>query len=355
MSGATLRPAGPDDAEAVSALLAACFPHNPKADPEVLGHQLWSNPWGPPSSWVAEAGGRLVGQYTVFPVPGVVGGRPVLLGKGADAAVAPSHRGQGLFVRLAREAFRGAGRLGLAYTLNHPNESSLRGFVQAGAVPVPGLDVLVRPLDPVWLGARLHLPGRAVAPLVHHWPGARRGPDGAGSGSGSGSGGVAVAETGAVPDGLDALWARVVPSYATGIERAAAWWRWRYVAPTGTGHRLWAARDERGALVGAAATCERAELGGRFVAVLELLAAEAGVGRALLAAVAAGHAGASGLVTVALRGTAPGRLAAAGGLRRLPRRLQHRPVRFCVVDNLHLGRDASGLGWTFCWGDLDHL
>src|SRR5207302_1847546 len=148
---------------------------------EILRWQYWDNPFAAPVSWVWQDGGRIVAHYCGMPVPILFAGRAAVGAVGVDAATAPSHRGQGLFERLARAGYDDGGR--------------------------------------------------------------------------------------------------------HGVRRDEAWWRWRYAERPGPPYRYFEVRDAD-RLQGAAAAVVREDFGGRFVFLLELLAADRWAARSVLAAVA---------------------------------------------------------------------
>lgn len=339
-----LRRAGREDTGVICALLAEVFPDNPKADPAVLAWQYWDNPYGPASSWVAEQDGEVLGHYATFPIPGRLAGRPALLAMGADAATRESARGRGLFTKLAVAAWDGAAADGCRAILTAPNPNSRPGAVKAGMTEVADLPVYVRPLDDAWLGERFRLP-RAAAALARRAAFRPRRP---------GLGGPIGEEVERPPQGLDALWARSAPRLPWTVDADDAWWRWRYSERPGAAYRYFAAR-RAGALVGAAATTTRDLYGARFVMVLDLVADDCAAAAAALAPIAEEPGGAVGAALVALPGSRSARLAEAAGFRRLPRRLEPRPLHFGVVGREPALPDPGLVPWSVSWSLLDHL
>jgi hypothetical protein len=293
---------------------------------------------------VWEDDGEIVSHYAGLPVPAIVAGEDTVAAVGVDAATAPSHRGRGLFESLARAVYEDCGSHGMAVTLCFPNDNSLRGFVKAGGHPVGRLETWVLPLDDAWVAARFHVPrvaARAARAIVFR--GRRRAVT------------ASVQETDQPPDDLDDLWADVRHHVAYGIARHGAWWRWRYAQRPGGDYRYFAVRAG-GRLRGAAAVVVRDAFGGRFACVLELVAVDGDAAAALTRTIAdAVTADAVGLACVALPATETAQLARAAGFRRLPRRLEPKPLHFGVADNCG-DRPNLALGpWSLAWGDLDHL
>lgn len=340
MSDPVLRPAGPDDDEAIAACIAQAFPHNPKASLEMLRWQYRQNPFGPTSSWVWEDGGTVVAHYSAFPMPARLRGRPGLLANAVDAAVAPSHQGRRLFTPLARALYDGCAELGMPVAICFAtNEIALRGVAKAGWQEIGRLRAMVCAFDDRWLAERFHLP-QPVAAL------ARRAAFRLGTGP-------AAVQTTAVPSGLDQLWARLGARVSWGVVRDEAWWQWRYADAPVDYRFLEVRRGDR--LVGAAVVRERERFGGRFAFLLELLADDTEAARALLRAVPAVTPRADGAVTLVVEDSIQHGIARAAGLRPLPRRLEPHPARFGTVDVTGAHPDAVEGLWHLGWGDLDHV
>jgi GNAT superfamily N-acetyltransferase len=358
-----LRRAGRDDTAAVCELLGEVFPDNPKADPAILTWQYWDNPYGATSSWVAEEDGVVLGHYAAFPIPGRLAGRPALLAMGADAATRPAARGRGLFTQLAGAVWQGAADEGCRVVLAAPNPNSRNGAVRAGMVEVADLPVYVKPLDDGWLAERFRLPrtaarvGRALAfPSRSRLTGlvdlaglgAVRGP-------GTSRAGAAVGqEVSLPPEGLEALWARTAAYTPWTVAADPGWWRWRYAERPRGRYRYFTAR-RAGALVGAAAATVRELYGGRFLLVLDLVADDGDAAAATLAPAVAEPRGAVGAALVAIPGSRLASLAAAAGFRRLPRRLEPRPLHFGVIPKDPALDGVSQQSWSVSWSLLDHL
>jgi GNAT superfamily N-acetyltransferase len=367
----TLRRATPADTTAIAALLAASYEDNPKADPDVLRWQYWANPFGAARSWVAERDGRLVSHWAAIPVPLRVEGRTVRAAKGVDIATLPAHRRQGLFARVAASLLDDCRDLDVLLT--HPNPASAAAVERAGAALIGRAAAHVRLVDAGFLARRAHVPvpiarlvGRLVAGGgVRGLGGGVRGLGGGVRGLGGVLGGVRGRDAGGAdavglahepPAALDGLWAAVGASQPTGIVRDAAWWDWRYARRPGSAYRyVTVTRD--GALAGAAVLTVRERYGGRFGLVCELLAVDERAARGLRrgAEDVARAERADGLAAVALPATPQARLLTSAGMRRVPRRLEPRPLRVMVATP---GTDAgplAALAWTMSWGDLDHL
>lgn len=348
-----LRPAVPADTERICSLLATAFSANPKARPEVYAWQYWKNPFGAPSVWVWEDAGEIVGHGGLFPVPGVLDGRPLVLGHAADAAVAVGHRGHGLYERLNRLRYDAAASRGMAVTMSLPNPQAWPGSAAAGLAPVGRVGAWVRPLDDGWLAGRLRLPRPAAValrwaafPALPSVPGAQ------------------VCDE--LPDGLDGLWDRTRGWSPCGIRRDAAWWRWRYASHPNAPY-AYAALRRSGRLAAAAAT----RLVDGLSYVMDLLAEDEDAAAAVLYAAVNGRglgsASGSGSVSgsgsdkavgvalIALPGTRLAHLATACGLRRLPHQLEPRPMTLGVIAGTERDPNLAHRPWTVSWADHDHV
>lgn len=332
-----LRAGEPEDTERICGLLGAVFPDNPKSRPEVYRWQYWDNPFGAPSVWIWEDAGELVGHGGLFPVPGLLDGRRVLLGHAADAAIAPSHRGHGLYGRLNRLRYDTAADRTMAVTMSLPNPDAWPGSAGAGLTQVGRVGAWVRPLDDAWLAERLRIPAMAASALRRAAFGSWRGA----------SDGEPAKE---LPDDLDDLWERNRHWSPCGISRDEDWWRWRYAAHPDAPYAYTIVRRS-GRL--AAVTATRVVDG--LLYVMDLLADDEDAAGAVLREAVGEAREAAGVVILALPGTRLAHLAAAAGLRRLPRQLEPRPMLLGVVAGTVHDGDLALRPWTVSWGDHDHV
>lgn len=335
----TLRPAGPDDTEALCELIGAVFPDNPKRHPDVLRWQFWDNPEGHAVSWVAERDGHLVGHFAVLPVPATIAGRRSRLAKPADAATLPEAQGRGLMGRLAREVMAACAERDIPITMCLPNFRARGALEKIGMEQVTRLRAFVRPLDDRWVASRTHVPAALV-----------------GLGRRVVFGGLPAPEgdrVDAVPDGIDALEARTRRIGATGVVHHAAWWQWRYLdAPFD--YRIHELRED-GRLVAAAASRVRDGYGARFVNLLDLVADSDEAAARLVARVAEDREDAVGMATLTVPGSQLARAARAVGMRPLPSRLEPQPVILGVLHNDPEVPTPPPGSWEIAWCDHDHV
>lgn len=343
-----IRLGGPDDDEAIAALIADAAPGNVKADPELLRWQYRSEEYGPTTTVVAEASGRLVGHYSAIAVPVAVNGRLVPAMRGVDGVTAASHRGQRIFPRSAALILDTARQRGVEVVLSNPNDLSLGGIASSGWDHIGDPRPLVRLVDGSAIVGRSPVPlPRPFADLAARAlslrPPIR---DTAGV--------PTVARLEAPPADLETLDAQARPTF--GIVRDARWWRWRYAShPVHAYHYLEARRGDR--LVGAAVSSTRDDAGGQVLQLLDLVAVDATTDRALVdgAAAQAAELGAGAVVAAALAGTEWARRLRRAGFVPVPARLQPRPIHLLVADLTGSRPGLAAEPWTFTLGDQDHL
>lgn len=346
MSAVVVRQASTADDAGIRALLARTFPDNVKTGEAFTRWQYWDNPFGAARSWIAEADGTVVSHWAAVCVPLRLDGVEGLGAKGVDGATDPAFRGRGLFAEMGARMLADAGAHGIRAVLTHPNPGAARGAEKAGAVLISRAAAHVRPLDDAWMGQRLRLPGplgRVAAAALRR--GAFRLPPG---------------DRGELdhrpPDGLDDLWDRAGAHVANGIARHAAWWDWRYAQRPERPYAF-ALTRRGGRLSGAGCVTVAERFGGRFGLVLEHLAVDEAAARGVTAALAAAARaqGGVGLALATLPGSRESALATAAGFRRLPQRLEPRPLRMMVFDPAGQAAALAARRWSMAWGDLDHI
>lgn len=98
-----------------------------------LTAELWTwayieNPNGEPIVSLCHDGSRLVGHYAMIPMPLCRGLETAKSYLSMTTMIAPTHRGHGLFVGLAKAAYMAATSLGVDYVVGFPNQNSAPGF-----------------------------------------------------------------------------------------------------------------------------------------------------------------------------------------------------------------------------------
>ncbi len=124
----TVREATREDDNELAELFRAVFGFDRGAE-----HAHWKfrcNPAGDPVIAIAEAEGRIVGQYALWPTPLRLG-KTVLKGaQSLDTMTHPDYRGQGMFTVLAEECMQYAAARGIQALYGFPNENSHPGFIR---------------------------------------------------------------------------------------------------------------------------------------------------------------------------------------------------------------------------------
>ena len=330
-----LRPAEPSDGPAISRLLAATFPNNPKVKSDVLRWQYWENPAGPAVSWVWEDAGEVISHSARLPVNATFDGEPALCGLAIDGATALTHRRRGLYERLRRALHEDCCARGMRATLLFLGPESMVPRIDV-RTSVP-LRVFVLPLDGAWLSSRLHLPRFVGRRLVRSIRSAGRG-----------------TETAAPPEGLDELWSDLAERFPYSVVKDGQWWSWRYAASPSFDYRFFEVRSG-GRLRGAAVTTRRTVWGGGFVLILELLARTDDDARALVKAITHASPDASALALLATPNSLPANLAADAGLRRVPRWFESRPNALGIWNPCADRSDFTKAPWSATWGEADFL
>jgi hypothetical protein len=341
MSEPVLRRGVREDTDGICALLRRSFPDNAKGRPEVLDWQYWDNPFGPPTVYVWDDAGRIVGHYAVVAYPARISGRPGRLGIGIDAAIDPDYQGRQLFGPLTAKLYPQARADGMDAIVCYPNDNSVRGIARQGWHELGQLRTWLLPLRAEWFARRTGLPASLLVPAV---AALRRRPRRAARKFGT-------SEVATVQDDADLLWAQLDDEVMNGVVRNAAWLRWRYLdRPAPSPYRIFEAR-RAGQLQALAITTVQQQQGGTFTYLLELLAVDDRAARAVVAHVTAAVPNSAGLLVATLPRTPLARRAAAAGLLPVPQRLEEKQLHFGVVSSspeLHAA-------WSLGWGDLDHL
>jgi GNAT superfamily N-acetyltransferase len=235
--------------------------------------KFFDNPVGQPLVMVAEAQGRLVGQYALWPVELRIGGEVVLGAQSLDTMTHPEFRGQGMFARLAANCMELAESRGVKVLYGFPNRNSYPGFVErlnwdhTGDVPL-----WLRPLRP-----SLHpsLKGRLPQlfdSLTELLPGGGRA--------------IGVDENPPPPEERAELWngSWLDARRTCSIARTAKWERWRFALESQLRYE-WLSVREGSDLLGYA--CWGADLRGPNALLSEICATSDKVLRALVSQVVA--------------------------------------------------------------------
>lgn len=124
----SVREATADDDAGLGALFRVVFGFDRGKE-----HYHWKfrdNPAGPPIIALAEAEGKIVGQYALWPTQLRLGAELVSGAQSLDTMTHPDFRGQGMFTVLAEECMRYAAKRGVEALYGFPNDSSQPGFIR---------------------------------------------------------------------------------------------------------------------------------------------------------------------------------------------------------------------------------
>lgn len=331
-----LRRAGPEDTAGICRLLGEVNPGNPKADPRVVDWQYWSNPYGDAISVVWEEDGAIVSHVATVPVPLILDGRRVPGGLTVDAATSEPYRGRGIYSKVRQASFpawqeRVEVRMDFrAATTRLPPGSAPR---------VDSYRRHVMPLDKHWLAGQMRIPPAIAAPMVRL---GRPGRDTRGE------------EVGAAPDDVDELWRQAEPNVRYGIRKEGTWWSWRYGARPSSGYRYFVLR-EGGRLGAAAVILERSGPGGKYLALLDLLASSRERAKEIVGTIAREASGAGAIVFLSPSGSYWSRVARGAGFHALPRWADRKPPVLNARDLRGKYPNLSEACWDSTWGDMDHL
>ncbi len=145
-----IRPATPDDREAVLALLRRSLGWSD--DPRFTELYRWkheTNAFGPSPTWVATDGDRVVGVRIFMRWEFVRGGQVLRAVRAVDTATDPDYQGRGLFTALTMQALDEMRADGVEFVFNTPNGQSLPGYLKMGWRQVGKLPAAVRMRSPV--------------------------------------------------------------------------------------------------------------------------------------------------------------------------------------------------------------
>jgi predicted N-acetyltransferase YhbS len=252
-----VRPLERRDAPRVAALFSEVFGR--AMGEEEVRWKLLDTPaqLGVPSSFVAEADGRVVGQYAGTPMRFLVHGRERPGLHGCDVMTAAGFRRRGVLTALgtrAHEAWRRAGLVFVTGLANNAWGTRAAALSWEELFPIRWLAVPLRPEAALArrLGVRARVRFSVLGPAWRRAAGLRWSRDAS----------VRVDELEAAGDDLDDLWTAVRGELGFSVVRDRAWVDWRYLSAPGARYRVTVAR-RRGRTVGYLAWTERS--GGRAI------------------------------------------------------------------------------------------
>jgi predicted acetyltransferase len=97
--------------------------------PEFIEWEYYSSPYGPVETWVADDGGKIVGQYSLQRYDCYFFGKLIRASLCFDVATHPDYRYQGMFTKLGFHSLKKEGESKVAFTI---------GFPWVGGIAIPG-------------------------------------------------------------------------------------------------------------------------------------------------------------------------------------------------------------------------
>ena len=202
-----------------------------------LAHWIWEFldcPAGRGITYLARAGNRVVGQYTVVPVEMVARGKTILGAQSVDTMTATDFRRQGIFEGLARLTFERCRKLGVDLVYGFPNQNSYQGFVsKLGFESVASVREFRFRLDWKRLIADRR-PKSVVRSLATEYIQMLRT-------SGTPVKGLETVQS--FTEEHDELWKRVSKTIALGVAKTSAYLSWRYLKRPHSTYRIFQIRD----------------------------------------------------------------------------------------------------------------
>jgi len=242
---------------------------------EYFTWEYQKNPAGKALIQLAKSQGELIGQYVLMPLRFRLRGKEMLGSIALNTLTRSDHRGQGVHVLLAEEAFDECARLGIAFSYGSPNEKAYRGTVTKMAfadigkmvlmVKVQGIKQLLPAVfrrQPLKLVLNLFSPlislllkvvffARPVKPCP----------------------GLNIRSTAEIDRRFDDLWARAQGQFINAGIRDAEYLRWRYLDKPGEPYKILVA-EEPGRLAGYVVLAQSERLNGVMGIIVDMLLAE---------------------------------------------------------------------------------
>jgi GNAT superfamily N-acetyltransferase len=218
---------------------------------------------------------EIAGIYAVQPAMMRIGDHVRLGVQSVDTLVDEAYRGQGLFVKMARDVYARCEQAGAGLVYGFPNGNSAHGFFERLEwKPLDPVPFLVRPLRTRYVSDRL-LRGRSWASLLPNLPVPvphLRRP------------GARIEPLRRFDDRTDAIWREFARSASYAVERDARYLNWRLIDHWSGAYRCFA-YYERDELLGFVSYVVYDKHGGRVAYVMEVMHEpwRRDVGRALLA------------------------------------------------------------------------
>ncbi len=137
------------DLQKLAALFETTYPGREISNPDYLKWEYDSNPAGKAIIFVAEERNNFVSQYAVLPRVFSINNTIISGSLSANTLTHPSHKGRGLFPKLAGRTFEACRQNGINFTIGFPNRQSHPVIRKNNLFETPGyLPLLVRLLNP---------------------------------------------------------------------------------------------------------------------------------------------------------------------------------------------------------------
>lgn len=139
------------DEEGILELCKAVYPEKEYDLERWLRWWRWmykDNPAGSGRIWLAEHGGKIVGQYAIVPVKLKIGNEAILSSQSLDTMTHPDYRRQGMFETLARKVYDEAKKDGIYIVYGFPGKFSYPGFIKKLSwFDIRTVQLMIKPLN----------------------------------------------------------------------------------------------------------------------------------------------------------------------------------------------------------------
>jgi GNAT superfamily N-acetyltransferase len=239
----TIRSYREGDEAGVFQLQQAVYPQSKYDRDKWLRRWRWlyrDNPAGNAVIYLAEAGGRIVGQYAVVPVRMKIGGERAVSAISLDTMTHPDYRGRGIFQELSRRVFDDAGQRGIDTIYGMPNKMTSwhrKYWLEVGAQrllirPLNIRNILTRYINNRFLLKASTSSLRVMGRLFYN---AGRAPEVAG---------LTVTRASSFDERINDLWERASNDYGIMVIRDKEYLNWRYVDLPDVDYEVYVAEKE---------------------------------------------------------------------------------------------------------------
>lgn len=321
-------------------------------------HWRWQfpdNPFSRPIVYVAETSdGRLIGHYSLIPLPFVKNKKPGLAALSIQSMIHPDFQKRGILKSLAAAAERQLDEDKILTGVTFLNDNSLHAYTtHFGWTKLEGPNpIFFTVLDPKAAMKKVLKSELVAAPLA--WAARpvfdrvfRRKARAAGP---------RIHEVKRFDERVDQLWNRFSAEARYAVPRSARYLNWR-LADKPADYSLFVSEDEKGEIEGVVVTKTETKFGLYFGYVVELFfdPARPEIGRALVGhALSSLQAQGCTMATALTHGSdAVRRALRSSGFWRLPKKAMPHGIHFCFKDRERGGPGLSQDGWLLSYCDHD--